>query len=138
MGKSVFVLFQPCPRRASRLLFYFAFARAGQAVYFFILPLPTSGKPFVFSFRICPHRAISLEISFALADILAGLFSIKMSQSSDFKQVPESLAADDVSGVGTDLFAEAANVDIDGAVGDDDTFPDIVHELKTGEDLVAI
>ena len=41
--------------------------------------------------------------------------------------VPEALAADDVAGVGTKLLAEAGDMDVDGAVGDDDTIPDAVH-----------
>ena len=52
--------------------------------------------------------------------------------------VPEALAADDVAGVGTKFLAKTGDVDVDGAVGDDDTFPNAVHELLTREDLAAI
>ena len=41
--------------------------------------------------------------------------------------VPEALAADDMLGVGTEFLAEAGDVDVDGAVGDNDTFPYAVH-----------
>jgi len=67
VGKGVFIFQEPCPSWASHLFFYFAFARAGQAVLFFISPLPDVGKPFIFSFCLCPRRASRLFFHFTFA-----------------------------------------------------------------------
>lgn len=48
VGKCVFVFQEPCPSWANVFLFFKSFARAGQAIYFFILPLPAPGKPLFF------------------------------------------------------------------------------------------
>ena len=51
--------------------------------------------------------------------------------------VPEALAADDVAGVGTKLLAEAGDVDIDGAIGNNCASPDGIHELLAGTNLTT-
>ena len=58
--------------------------------------------------------------------------------SFHFKHIAEALAADNVSSICADFLTEAGDMDVDGAVGDDDASPDSVHELLAGEDISTI
>ena len=51
--------------------------------------------------------------------------------------VTEALATYNVAGIRADFLAEASDVDVDGAVGNDDILPDTVHELLPGENLTS-
>ena len=61
-----------------------------------------------------------------------------MNVSFHFKHIAEALAADNVSSICADFLTEAGDMDVDGAVGDDDASPDSVHELLAGEDISTI
>ena len=61
-----------------------------------------------------------------------------MNVSFHFKHIAEALAADNVSSICADFLTEAGDMDVDGAVCDDDASPDSVHELLAGEDISTI
>jgi len=49
-------------------LFFNSLAHVGQTYFDFKLPLPASGKPFIYSFRSCPSWASCLFFHFAFAN----------------------------------------------------------------------
>ena len=51
--------------------------------------------------------------------------------------VAEAGAVVDVVGVGTEFLAEAGDVDIDGAIGNNSTRPDGIHELLAGANFTT-
>jgi len=55
--KHVLISFCPCPPWANVFSIFKSLARVGQAVYFFISPLPALGKPFIFSIHLRPRWA---------------------------------------------------------------------------------
>ena len=46
-----------------------------------------------------------------------------------------SCTADNVISIGTQLFTEAVDMDVDGAVGNNNTCPNGIHELLAGEHM---
>ena len=59
-------------------------------------------------------------------------------EESLLKHISESCATDDVLSIRTQFFAQTGDVYIDGAFGHNDTSPDCIHQLLTGEDPPAI
>ena len=55
-----------------------------------------------------------------------------------FKNVSESLAAYNVAGVWAKLLSEAGDMDVNGALSDNDTLPYLIHKLLTREYMIAM